>query len=133
MNFEPRRGQAVGRVVVRKHNSAIVRPDETKTTKFVLLDAVGPDCEARGLRVGDVVLPIKINTLVLDNGAAFRPMLDEADIALVVRGWSSLDEFVVQTESGTKYVPFADPLAAASLGVAAAPPLQLVQENGVHP
>jgi len=118
VRFEPRRGQAVGRVVVRPTLSTIVRPDETKgTTKFVLLDAVGPDLEAKGLKVGDVVLPIKINSIILDGGASFRPMVEEGDVALIVRDWDRLDEFHVQTENGAQYVPFDDPRAAPSLGV----------------
>jgi len=121
VRFEPRRGQAVGRVVVRPTLSTIVRPDETKgTTKFVLLDAVGPDLEAKGLKVGDVVLPIKINSIVLDGGAAFRPMVEEESVALVVRDWTSLDEFHVQTENGSQYVPFDDARAAVSLGAISA-------------
>ena len=117
MKFEPRYGQAVGRVVVRPTLSTIVRPDETKgTTKFVLLDAVGPDLEAKGLRVGDVVLPVAINTIIMDGGAQFRPLVEESKIAIVVRDWSDLKEFHVQTESGAQYVPFDDPKAAVSLG-----------------
>jgi len=118
MKFEPRRGQAVGRIVVKPTISTIIRPDETKgITKFVLLDAVGPDLAAKGLKVGDVVLPIAINTLYLEGGVSFRPMVEEEKIALIVRDWQSLDEFHVQTESGAQYVPFDDPKAAVSLGV----------------
>jgi hypothetical protein len=118
MKFEPRCGQAVGRIVVRLTHSTIVRPDETKgTTKFVLLDAVGPDLEAKGLRAGDVVLPIAINTIIMDGGASFRPLVEEPKIALIVRDWKSLDEFRVQTENGSEYVPFSDPRAAVSIGV----------------
>jgi hypothetical protein len=118
MKFEPRRGQAIGRVVIRPTLSTIVRPDETKgISKFVLLDAVGPDLEAKGLKAGDVVLPIKINTIYLDGGGSFRPMVEEGEIALIVRDWKSLDEFHVQTENGAQYVPFSDPKAAVSLGV----------------
>jgi hypothetical protein len=117
MKFEPRNGQAVGRVVIRLKVSSIVRPDETKgTTKLVLLDAVGPDLAAKGLKVGDVVLPSKVSSVVMEGGASFRPVVNESDVILVVRDWSSLSEFRVQTESGAEYVSFDDARAAPSLG-----------------
>ena len=117
MKLEPRRGQAVGRVVVRPTTSTILRPDETSgITKYLLLDAVGPDLEAKGLKAGDIVVPVKINSIVMDGGVIFIPFVQEENVALVVRDWSSLDEFHVQTDSGTQYVPFTDPRAAPSRG-----------------
>jgi hypothetical protein len=125
MKFRPRAGQAVGRVVVRRPTSNIVRPDATKgTTKFILLDAVGPDLPDKGLNVGDIVLPVAISTIVLDNGASVRPMLEAEKVALTCEEWESLDEFYVQTESGADYVPFDDDRAATSLGIQ---PLRLVK------
>lgn len=116
MKFEPRRNQAVGRIVVRLSHSTIVRPDETKnTTKFILIDAVGPD--VKDLKVGDIVMPTKVSGISMEGGASFRPMADDENIALVVRDWKSLDEFKIQNESGSEYVPFGDPKAAVSLGV----------------
>jgi hypothetical protein len=116
MKFEPRRDQAVGRIVIRLTPSAIVRPDETKnTTKFMLIDAVGPG--VTDLKVGDIVMPKAISGIAMEGGASFRPMAEDANIALIVRDWKSLDEFRVQTESGSEYVPFNDPRAATSLGV----------------
>jgi|GEM_PF-2534809 len=116
MNFRPRRDQVVGRIVVRLTDSAIVRPDETKnTTKFLLIDAVGPDLKD-DLKVGDIVMPTAVIGISMEGGASFRPMATDANIALVVRDWTSLDEFKVQNESGSEYVPFGDPRAAKSLG-----------------
>ena len=120
MNFKPRRDQAVGRIVVRLTPSAIVRPDETKnTTKFMLIDAVGPDI--KDLKVGDVVMPTAVSGISLEGGASFRPMANDENIALVVTDWESLDEFKVQNESGSEYVPFDDPRAAKSLGAVSEP------------
>jgi hypothetical protein len=115
---EPRPGQAIGRVVIQMNvSSLIVRPDETKgTTKLVLLDAIGPDLAAKGLKVGDIVLPSKVSGAVMNGGASFRPIVNEQDILTVLRNWTSLDEFRVQTESGSEYVAFSDPKAAPSLG-----------------
>jgi hypothetical protein len=116
MKLEPLRGQAVGRVVQQPMLSTIVRPDETKgVSKFILLDAVGPDLAAKGIRVGDVVLPMKIHNIVLNDGSSFRPLVEAEHIMLIVRDWKK-DEFHVQTENGSQYVPFDDPRAAKSLG-----------------
>jgi|HubBroStandDraft_2_1064218.scaffolds.fasta_scaffold02019_9 hypothetical protein len=134
MKFEPRRGQAVGRIVVRPVSSSILRPDETKNlTKFVLIDAVGPDLEAKGVKVGDIVMPTAISGIVMENGASFRPMAEETNIALIIRDWESLDEFRVQNENGTQYVPFSDPRAAKSLGaIASERTLKMVPGNGAE-
>jgi hypothetical protein len=133
VKFEPRRGQAVGRIVIRPTNSSIIRPDETKgLTKFMLVDAVGPDLEAKGLKVGDIVMPTSISGIMMQNGASFRPMANDENIALVIRDWESLVEFHVQTESGAQYVPFTDPRAAKSLEAIGEPALKLVAENGVE-
>lgn len=132
MNYEPRRGQAVGRVVIRDLSSVsiIIRPDETKgTTKLVLIDAVSPEFAEKGLKVGDVVLPSKVSNVVMDGGASFRPVVHEQDVLLVVRNWASLSEFRIQTENGSEYVPFGDPKAAPSLGYVA--PTTQPNPNGV--
>ena len=84
MNFEPRRDQAVGRIVIRLTESTIVRPDETKnTTKLLLIDAVGPGI--KDLKVGDIVMPTAIIGISMEGGASFRPMAEDKNIALVVR------------------------------------------------
>lgn len=123
MNFEPRLSEAVGRLVIRKPKSAIIRPDPTKVTKMVILDAVGPDAARSGLSPGDIVLPTKVDLLWLDDGTVARPILTEKDVRLIARDWGSRDEFHVQIDNASKYVPFDDPRAAAPYG---APPLRLV-------
>jgi len=121
VKLKPRHNQAIGRVVIKRVLSSIVRPDETKnTTKFVLIDAVGPGAQAAGLKVGDVVLAAKLSSFVLDGGAFFRPILDEKDIMF----WATdlaLDELLVQTDSGGNYVQFNAKDAAKSFGETAAP------------
>jgi hypothetical protein len=116
MKFVPRRNQAIGRIVVKRIYSTIVRPDETKnTTKLVLIDAVGAGAEAAGIRVGDIVLPGKMGNILLDGGASFRPLVDEED----VRAWATevtLDELVVQTDNGSGFVAFDAKDAAQPLG-----------------
>jgi hypothetical protein len=111
----PRRNQTIGRVVTKRIMSTILRPDETKnTTKFVLIDGVGPGAQAAGIKVGDIVLPSKMGNIQLDGGVRFRPIVDEEDIRAIVND-VPLEEFVVQTDNGSHFVPFDDKDAAKSL------------------
>lgn len=116
MKFVPRRNQAIGRIVVKRIYSSIVRPDETKnTTKLVLIDAVGAVAAAAGIKVGDIVLPGKMGNILLDGGASFRPLVDEEDI----RAWVTdvtLADLVVQTDNGSGFVAFDAKDAAQPLG-----------------
>ena len=115
MKLIPRHNQAIGRVVVKRILSTIVRPDETKhTTKFVLIDAVGIAAETAGIKVGDIVLPNQMGNISLDGGVSFRPILDEKDIRAIVID-VTLDELVVQTDNARHFVPFSDKDAAKSL------------------
>ena len=115
MKLIPRRNQAIGRIVIKRIMSTIVRPDETKhTTKFVLIDAVGSGALAAGIKVGDVVLPHQLGNIQLDGGVIFRPILNEEDIRAWVTG-VTLDELMVQTDNGSHFVPFDDKDAAMSL------------------
>ena len=115
MKFVPRHNQAVGRVVIKRMLSTIIRPDETKsTTKFVLIDGVGSEAAAAGIKVGDIVLPEKMGHIFLDGGYCFRPLVDEKEIKVIVTG-VPLSEFVVQTDNGSGFVPFDHKDAAKSL------------------
>ena len=118
MKFAPRHNQAVGRMVIKRSDSKIVRVDETKVTKFVLIDAVGVDAAVAGLNVGDVVVATKLNHMVFDAGLRFRPLVEEKDIACFVTDLQP-GELLVQTENGAKYVLFDDPDAAVPLGAQA--------------
>jgi len=120
MKFVPRRAQVVGRIVIKKREqSLIVRPDETRNiTKFVLIDALGPDAEAAGLKVGDIVLPFQIENVVLEGGASFRPLIDEKQVRLLVKDLA-LEDVMVQTDSAAGFVPWGSKEAAQSIGGAA--------------
>lgn len=115
MKFAPRRSRIIGRMVIRKSESKIILVDETKVTKFVLIDAIGPDAAEKGLKVGDVVLPIEIRNIVLDGGKSFRPIMEEENVAFVITGMR-LDDLSVQVDSGKQFVPFDSPEAAESFG-----------------
>ena len=118
MKLAPRHNQAVGRMVIKRSDSKIIHTDETKVTKFVLIDAVGEDAVAAGIKVGDVVVATKLNHMIFDAGRRFRPLVDEKDIACFVTDLQP-GELLVQVENGAKYVLFDDQDAAVSLGAQA--------------
>jgi hypothetical protein len=116
VKFVPRHAQIIGRMAIRKSESAIIQLDEAKVTKFVLVDAVGPD--AADIKVGDLLVVTMLNNIVLDAGKIYMPMVEEKSVALFVTD-VSLDELLVQTANGKNYVPFGSPDAAQPLGAAA--------------
>lgn len=117
MKFVPRHGHICGRLVIKRVLSVIIRPDDTKnTSKFLLVDAVGPGAAAAGISVGDVVVPTSLGNIVLDGGALFRPYLEEKFAAFHVTEVDITKDFDVQTDSGAKYVPFDSEEAAQSMG-----------------
>ena len=115
MKLIPEGKQIIGRIVIKRIFSTIIRLDEAKeTTKFVLIDAVGPDAAARGYKVGDIVLPIRMSNVKLDGGAFWRPLVNVDDVAAHM---SDVDtkELGIQTDSATEYVDFDAPRAALSI------------------
>lgn len=118
MKLAPRHNQIVGRLVIKRSDSKIIRVDETKVTKFVLVDAVGDGALAKGVRIGDVVLAKKINHMIFDAGACFRPLLEEEDVACFVTELQP-GELLVQVENGSQYTLFDAPDAAVPLGAQA--------------
>lgn len=114
MKFEPRSSQAVGRMVIKQSSSSIILSNETKVTKFILVDAVGTEAEANGIKVGDLVLPKVVYNVVLEAGSVFCPWFEEKDVVLFVRDVKR-EDLLVQTAAGTKFVPFDSPDAAKPL------------------
>jgi hypothetical protein len=115
VKFAPRHSQIVGRMVIKRSDSKIIRTDETKVTKFVIVDAVGVEAAAAGIKVGDVVVATKLNHMFFDAGTRFRPLIEEKDIACLVTDLRPGD-LLVQAENGTQYVLFDSPEAAEPLG-----------------
>lgn len=115
MKFVPQHDQIIGRMVIKKVLSRIVRPDETKnTTKFVLVDAIGTGIV--GIKVGDVVVPKALGNIVLDQGTIYRPWLEKSGVLFLVTDVDIKRDLVVQNEDGSKYVGFDSPEAAQPLG-----------------
>jgi hypothetical protein len=126
MKLAPRRNQVLGRLAICRRASTIVLTDEKKgTSTFIYVDAVGPDAEAAGIKVGDMITPKAVPTakgftylfasIITDAG--LRALIEEPNIAAVVSDLN-LDDFNVQTESASQYVPFDSDEAAKSLGKA---------------
>ncbi len=115
MKIIPKKNHVIGRTVIKRTLSTIVRPDETReTTKFVLIDAVGPGAAEHGLKVGDVILPTKISIIKFDGGVVVRPMVHCDDFAAIMSD-ITVEELGVQTDPGTEYVPIDSERAAKSL------------------
>ena len=116
MKFTPRHGHVVGRMTIPKSESTIILLDATKVTKFVLVDACGPDATAAGIKVGDVVVVTRLNNIVLNAGRTYMPLIEEKDVALFVTEIER-EELLVQSTNGKNFVPFDSDEAAPCLGV----------------
>ena len=117
MIFTPRGNKILGRTIIAKLESLIIRPDKTVVSKFVLVDAVGKTAEAAGIKAGDIIVPTKLGAIVIHDSR--RASLEEEDV------WghasASLEDFLVQTDDGKDFVPFEDPKAAKPLAAQLAP------------
>lgn len=115
MKFAPRHSQIIGRMVIRRSEARVILVDETKVTKFILIDAVGEDAAAAGLKPGDVVVPLAMGNVILDGGRSFRPVLEEKNVAFLVVDLEP-NELLVQTHEGGQFVALDSDEAAPSLG-----------------
>lgn len=121
MHYIARHKQVIGRIAIKRVLRSIIRPDQTKdTTKFILVDGVGPEAALAGIKVGDIVVPTAMAAIKLDGGSCIRAMLEEPSIGAVVGGLSP-GELVIQTDNGKEYVPFDDERAAKSMCLPEAP------------
>ncbi len=117
MKFVPRSSQLIGRMVIRKSESKIIRVDATKVTKFILVDAVGAKAAEAGIKAGDIVLVVSLRNIVQDAGMIFIPFADEKDVVLFVTDVAR-EDLLVQTPNGKEFVPFDSLEAATSFGAA---------------
>lgn len=117
MKFKPLGDNIVGRTAIVKRDGEaeqkIILLDETRVTKLIVVDALGPAAAARGIKVGDLIFSMTISMFTVRTGV--RPVLKGehvADTMFLDPG----ETIYVQTEDGTKYVPIDSPGAAKSLG-----------------
>lgn len=115
MKFVPKHDMAIGRMVIKKSESQIIRVDETKVTKFILVDAVGVDAAAAGIKVGDLIVVKALGNIVLDAGTVYLPVFEEKNVVFSVTDVEQKD-LLVQTSRGDRFVPFDDEAAAKSFG-----------------
>ena len=116
MKLEPMALQIIGRMVIRHtlvddHSARHRR----RSSKFILVDAVGAGAAAKGVKVGDIVLPKALGNVVMDEGSSTCRVIEEENVAFFVRDVAP-GELVMQTDTGTEFVPFDSPKAAQSLG-----------------
>jgi hypothetical protein len=96
----------IGRLVIKRvETSAIIRLEQPKVSRFILIDALGQQAEEAGLKVGDLVFPTSMGNIVLDANKSFRPTLEEKDARFAVRDFDA-SLFLIQNDSATSYVPF---------------------------
>lgn len=116
MKFIPRHGQIVGRMTIMRSESRIIVSDPTKVTKFVLVDAVGPDAASAGIKVGQLLIVTSLKNIVLDAGRVFIPLVEEKDVALFLSEVKR-EQLLVQTPNGKDFVSFESEDAAKAIGV----------------
>lgn len=117
-------------MTIKRSDSKIIRVDETKVTKYLLVDAVGPGAAAKGIKVGDYVVVTRIMHVVQDAGMVFIPFADEEYVALFAREIGP-NELLMQTLSGKEFVAFDSPDAAPSFG-AVEPPVEHKSNGEQH-
>lgn len=115
MKFIPRNNQFIGRMTIKKSDSTIILTDAPKVTKYILVDAVGPGAAAAGIKVGDLVVVMRVMNMVLDAGRVFIPWADEKDVGLWVTDVTQ-DDLLIQTPNGKEFVPFDSDEASPSYG-----------------
>lgn len=115
---------AIGRMVIRKSESQIIRVNETMVTKFILVDAVGPKASKAGLRAGDLVVVKALGNIILDAGTVYLPVFEEPNTVFDVLEVDR-EDLLVQTADGKRFVPFDDDAAVKPFG---APPVERESE-----
>jgi hypothetical protein len=116
VKFIPRNSQFIGRMTIRRSESKIIVSDPTKVTKYLLVDAVGPEAAQKGIKVGDYVVVLSVRHIVQDAGRVFIPFSEEKDVALFATDIGP-NEMLMQTPNGKEFVAFDSPEAASSFGM----------------
>ncbi len=118
MKISPRRNMVIGRMTIRKVESTIILTGVPAVTKFILVDAVGPDAAAAGIKVGDLVVAKALGNIVLDSSTFFVPMCEEENVIFFVEE-VGLNELSIQTKNGKAFVPFDSEEAAPNISAPA--------------
>lgn len=121
MKFSPRGNMIMGRMVIRKTESLIILSDQAKVTKFILVDAVGLDAAAKGIKVGDLVIASALGNIVMDRGTVYLPICEEKNIVFFVEDVER-DQLLVQDKGGHNFVAFDSDEAAPNVAAPAREP-----------
>ena len=118
MKFSPRGNMIMGRMTIRKQESSIILTDEARVTKFILVDAVGPDAAAKGVKVGDLVVAKALGNIVMDAGTLYIPICEEPNIVFFVEEVEQ-GQLLVQNKTGKRFVAFDSDDAAPNVSARA--------------
>jgi hypothetical protein len=95
MRLEPVEDWINAVAILHKKPSPIVAPDPSKgTSRCYLIEAVGEKAAAKGYKVGDIVVSLKVYDLLFYGGTFHRVTFQECEVMNRVRD-VSLDEFVL--------------------------------------
>jgi hypothetical protein len=97
VKLKPLQKWVIGRIAITKVSSTIIASDPTKNvTKFALIEAVSPEAEAAGFKVGDIVMAKTMHNIFLKGGLYHRVTFP-IDEAVCIAEDVPLDEFVDST------------------------------------
>jgi hypothetical protein len=108
-------------MVIRKTESLIILSDQAKVTKFILVDAVGTEAAAKGIKVGDLVIASALGNIVMDRGTVYLPICEEKNIVFFVEDVTP-DQLLVQDKGGHNFVAFDSDDAAPNVAAPAREP-----------
>ena len=109
MTLEPLQNWVVGRIAITKASDTIVVADvNSRVTKFLYIEGVSPEAEAKGFKPGQLVLPKAMSNIFLRGGTDHHVGCLVDDLLCRVRD-VDLAEFV-----GTDGKPFKSSVRAAA-------------------
>ena len=111
----------MGRMAIRKKESLIILNDQAKVTKFILVDGVGPDAAAKGIKVGDLVISSALGNIVMDRDTFYVPVCEEKNIVFFVEDVKP-EELLVQDKGGRNFVALDSEEAAPNVAAPAREP-----------
>lgn len=91
-------------MMIKKSDSTIILTNADKVTKYMLVDAVGPEAAREGIKVGDIVVVSRVNHIVQDAGRVFVSFAEEKEVLLFVTDVVP-ENLLMQTKDGKNFVP----------------------------
>jgi hypothetical protein len=109
VTLEPLQNWVIGRIAITKASDTIVVADvNSRVTKFIFIEAVSPEAEAKGFKPGQLVMPKAMSNIFLKGGTDHHVTCPVDDLICRVRD-VPLEEFV-----GTDGKPFKSSVKAAA-------------------